>query len=224
MGDVKKEFHRWYLQRGRCWKSSTWRGEPIWKSAADLLLYQQVIWETRPTVIVETGAGMGGSALFFADMLRVANERSRGVSTVISVDKVFRNRKLFTDNQVATYQVAGSSVLPEVVSEVQEIIDGQLSLDRRVMVVLDSSHATEHVRRELESYAGMVSDRCYLVVEDTNHHVFRPDDDGDDPKRAVDDFLRSPAGESFGVVPEMDDRYGMSFACGGWLRKKERNG
>jgi len=48
----------------------SWRGLPLFKSVFDLALYPMLLWNIRPANIIELGSGLGGSALWFADMLR----------------------------------------------------------------------------------------------------------------------------------------------------------
>lgn len=123
---------------------------PMWKSPQDLERYRRIIEETKPEVVVETGTRWGGTAAWFADTFGVQ---------VITVDiaSVIPTGRLLPG--VTT--VVGSSVAPDVVAEVAGLVDG-----RRCMVTLDSDHHFGHVRAEIKAYAPMVSDGCYLVVED----------------------------------------------------------
>jgi cephalosporin hydroxylase len=97
--------------------------------------------------------------------------------------------------------ITASSVDPSLVAELTQRCS---SLDR-VMVILDSDHAAEHVGHELDSYAPLVTMGSYLIVEDTNvngHPVFPAHGAG--PMEALDkfmtanqDFERDPVGEKF---------------------------
>jgi len=60
-----------------------WRGTPIFKSALDLALYPMLLWELKPRTILELGAGLGGSAVWFADLLTTFAIDGR----VVSVDE-----------------------------------------------------------------------------------------------------------------------------------------
>lgn len=66
------------------------------------------------------------------------------------------------------------------------------------MVSLDSDHSAEHVFRELQRYAPLVSKGCYLVVEDTNingHPVYSSFGPG--PKEALEKFKLTVAPSGF---------------------------
>jgi len=138
------------------WSTVRWRGHRLWQNLLDLNVISEHILANRPDVIVETGTFCGGSAIFFADMMRLA-----GVAPyVISIDQ----------SPVATPEYAGvhyltgrSSTDPAVAAEVNVLTTG-----RQVFVVLDSDHHSEHVYRELLLYAPLSSVGGQLLVQDGN--------------------------------------------------------
>lgn len=138
---------------------------PMWKIGADLDRYATVIKATRPTVIIETGTHKGGSARWFA--------RQPDVSLVISVD-IEPARRLPTnageDDAEMVFVYGDSTALGTV-----QTVHGHLHESDRVMVVLDSAHTAEHVLREIELYAPLVTPGCLLVVEDTIFHWATPE-------------------------------------------------
>ena len=122
------------------------------KLPADLDRYAQIIAETKPDVIVETGTRTGASARWFAD---------QGIA-VITVDI---SRDAFVGGfrgEDDVKMVLGDSGDPDVAARVSELVAG-----RRCMVSLDSDHSAAHVAKEIELYGPMVTPGCYLVVEDT---------------------------------------------------------
>jgi cephalosporin hydroxylase len=58
--------------------------------------------------------------------------------------------------------VEGSSVAPEVVAEVQALVQP----GETVLVLLDSNHTKAHVLAELEAYGPMVTPDSYIVATD----------------------------------------------------------
>lgn len=122
---------------------------PMWKSAPDLARYARIVEATRPEVVVETGTRWGGTAAWFADTFGV---------DVITVDVA--DAPAIRDWPRVT-AVVGSSIDPEVVARVGELVAG-----RRCMVTLDSDHHFAHVQAEIRAYAPLASVGCYLVVED----------------------------------------------------------
>lgn len=117
------------------------------KIEADLDRYRQIIEATKPEVLVETGTLTGASAMWFASL---------GVQ-VITVD--VSPRAIPSGNVIS---VVGSSIDPLTVNTVLAWLQG-----RRCMVSLDSDHSAPHVKAEIGLYGPMVSEGCYLVVEDT---------------------------------------------------------
>lgn len=140
----------------------SWMGVPIIQLPADIVATQEVIWATRPDVIIETGVARGGSVLFMASMLELI-----GKGRVIGVDVDIRahNRDSIERNPMSkrVTLIQGSSIDPETCAKVRAEIPAGAS----VMVVLDSDHSREHVLAELRAYGSLVTEGCYLVVCDT---------------------------------------------------------
>jgi cephalosporin hydroxylase len=176
------------------------------KSCLDLWRYHDILWNTHPDVIIETGTNRGGSALFFAHQCELM-----GRGRIITVDIV--DRPDVPQHPRITY-VVGSSTDPQIFARVT----GQLAAKERVMVVLDSDHSRDHVIRELELYAPLVTEGCYLVVEDTNvngHPVSRSHGPG--PMEALDVFPWKSAG--FECDKEIEKRYMVTFFPKGWPKR-----
>jgi cephalosporin hydroxylase len=200
-------FHRLYYERGgggTTWCDTWWFGVRVFKSPLDLWIYQEILNDTRPDLVIETGTAFGGSALFLATMFDMI-----GHGEVITVDVTPRARP--THDRIRYLE--GSSVDSQVLAEVAATARDR----RRVMVVLDSDHARDHVLRELERYAPFVTEGCYLIVEDTNvngHPVHRGFGPG--PHEAVEEFLTHH--DEF----ERDrrrEKFLVTFNPGGYLRR-----
>lgn len=200
-------FHRlyWGKHGARTWRDTWWFGVQVYKTPLDLWIYQEIICETRPDLIIETGTASGGSALFLA----MACE-SLGAGEVVTVDISPGSGR--PEHHRLRY-LLGSSVEPRVLAEIAEMIR-----DRdRVMVVLDSDHSRDHVLAELEAYSPFVTDDCYLIVEDTNvngHPVHR--ESGPGPLEAVEEFLKHHSG--FEQDRERE-KFLLTFNPGGYLRR-----
>jgi cephalosporin hydroxylase len=169
----------------------------------DLLIYQEILYETRPHVIIETGTAAGGSALFFASLCDLL-----GRGEVITVDIVDNCRV----RHPRITRFIGSSIDSKIVEQIRMRVQG-----RSAMVVLDSEHAKEHVLRELELYSAFVPVGHYMVVEDTNihgHPVLR--ECGEGPAEAVVEFLRRC--DDF-RADSCREKHLLSFNSGGFLRR-----
>lgn len=195
-----------------------WMGRPIIQLPQDLIRLQELIWEVRPTVIVETGVAHGGTAVFYAGLLRLLH----GAGRVISVDIEIRphNRAALEAHPLYPHLhlIERSSTAAETAAEVR----GLIGPEDRVMVMLDSNHTRAHVAEELELYAPLVSVGSYVVVMDgvmRDLHAVpggRPEWREDNPTRAAEDFLA--AHPEFEHDPHWT-RGGLTYFPHGYLRR-----
>jgi cephalosporin hydroxylase len=181
-----------------------WLGAQALKNPLDLWVYQEIMVETRPELVVETGTYRGGSALFLASMCDLL-----GVGEVVSVD-VEPVRDDYPEHPRITYLGGRSSTNPEVVDEVRERAAG-----RSLLLILDSDHSQAHVEAELDAYAPLVPVGCYVVVEDSNIGRIRKDL-MPGPFEAIEAFLtRSDAFE----IDREREKFLITFNPSGYLRR-----
>jgi cephalosporin hydroxylase len=139
----------------------TWMGRPIVQLPEDLIRIQEVIYQIKPDVIIETGIAHGGSLIFYAGLCKVM-----GKGRVIGVDIEIRahNRKALEMHELFPLItiIEGSSIAPEVVSEVKS----HVKPGETVLVILDSCHTRQHVADELEAYHDVVSPGSYIIATD----------------------------------------------------------
>lgn len=140
----------------------TWLGLPIIQMPPDVLATQEIIWDRRPQLIIETGIARGGSVVLSASILQLIGE---GRAIAVDIDIRPHNRDAIEDHPVAgrIELIEGSSIDAAVVAQVAEVADGV----ERVMVILDSNHTHEHVLAELEAYGPLVTPGQFLIVADT---------------------------------------------------------
>ena len=145
----------------------SWMGMPVFQYPQDLLLMQELVWDLRPDVVVETGIARGGSLIYYASLLELI-----GHGRVVGIDVEIRehNRDAILGHPMASRitMVEGSSIDPHVLDRVRSEVAGA----ERVMVVLDSKHTHDHVLAELEGYHELVSVGGFLVVFDTTAQTF----------------------------------------------------
>lgn len=175
----------------------TWMGLPIIQCPQDVLAMQQLIWEVKPDLIIETGIARGGSLIFYASMLELLAQSGHGEGKVLGIDIDIRqhNREAIEAHPMArrVQMLQGSSIDPDIIEQVKRIAAGK----QRVLVALDSNHTHDHVLAELEAYAPLTSVGSYCVVfdtavEDMPQAMFndRPWGVGNNPKTAVHAYLR----------------------------------
>lgn len=196
----------------------TWMGRPIIQFPQDIIAMQELIWASRPQLIVETGVAHGGSVVFYASMLELLGE-----GRVVGIDVDIRppNRSALESHPMAhrITLLEGSSTDPAVAHQVRDLAAGC----ERVMVVLDSNHTHEHVLQELRLYGELVTRGSWLVVFDTVIEDLPPDffpdrpwGPGNNPRTAIAEFLRE--NDRFAVDEQMDGKLLITVASGGYLR------
>jgi cephalosporin hydroxylase len=205
--NIVRRFHQlYYYAKQRTWKNNTfWLSVPTAKCPLDLWVYQEIISETKPDIIIEAGTAHGGSALFLASICDLVR-----CGRIITID--VRELPGRPQHERIKYLV-GSSVSEEIVEEVRSLIKP----DDRVMVILDSDHSAAHVLRELNIYSRMVTVNCYLIVEDTNvngHPVLPLYGAG--PMEAVEQFA---SGRTDFIVDRQREKFFMTFNPKGYLRR-----
>jgi cephalosporin hydroxylase len=198
----------------KVWQNMWFLGIPIQKNPCDLWMMQQIIYETKPDVIIETGTFRGGSALYFAHTLEGIGLANSQVITVDIEDACHEAAALSLWQKHVQF-ILGSSTDPEVVEQIRQKCRGQ-----RVLVVLDSVHEMDHVIKELEFYAPLVSPGSYLVVEDTNSDGVPVFPGSVGPTAALQVFLPTPEGRHF-TQDVSREAMVLTFNPGGWLKRED---
>ena len=201
------------------WKAG---GLPIIQTPADIVAQQQIIWDTKPTIIIETGVARGGSLINSAMCLELNG--GRGMVLGIDIDIRQHNRKeieahKFSD-RIKLFE--GSSTDPKVYDEVMS----HVKPEDRVMLVLDSNHTFEHVMSELNLWADVVTKNCYLVVADTMLHFATQTVSGstswcsgNDPLAALHEFIKH--NDKFEADKEINGKLIFSSSYQGYMRAKK---
>jgi cephalosporin hydroxylase len=159
------------------WTEATWLGAQALKNPLDLWVYQEIMVETQPELVVETGTYRGGSAYYLASICDLM-----GAGEVVSID-IEPLREDYPEHPRITYLGGRSSTHRDVVAEVRARADG-----KRTLVVLDSDHSQAHVEEELADYAPLVPVGGYVIVEDSNIGQIRKDL-MPGPLQAIETFL-----------------------------------
>jgi len=198
----------------------SWMGLPIIQYPQDIAALQEIIWETQPDMIIETGIARGGSLLFYASMLELLG--NNGIVVGIDIDIRTHNRKRIVEHPLShrIRLIENSSVEKKTLDTVKPFTEGRY----RVMVSLDSNHTYKHVATELEMYAPLVSTDCYCVVFDTviedmpeGSFPNRSWDKGNNPKTAVQEFLER--NKNFVIDEEIESKLMITAAPGGYLKR-----
>ena len=179
---------------------------------------QEILWEVKPDLVIETGIAHGGSLIYYASLCEMIGH---GAVVGIDIDIRPHNRTAIEVHPMfkRITMMQGSSIDPAIVEQVRRLADG-----KRVVVVLDSNHTHDHVLAELRAYASLTSVGSYCVVFDTivedlpaEIYPDRPWDVGNNPKTAVHAFLQE--NNDFEVDRGMEAKIQISVAPGGYLRR-----
>lgn len=210
-------------------------GRPIVQYPQDMVAMQELIWEIKPDLVIETGIAHGGSLILSASMLALLDycdaaeagevlDPANPARRVLGIDIDIREHNLRAMEQHPLAgridMIEGSSIDPDVIRRVQR----QAAEAGTVLVFLDSLHTHEHVLAELEAYAPLVTAGSYCVVFDTiiedmpaGSFPNRPWDKGNNPKIAVGEFLEGHP--EFAVDEARDHKLMISVAPGGFLER-----
>jgi len=202
-----------------------WMGRPIIQYPQDVLALQEIVWNVKPDLIIETGVAHGGSLVLSASLLEL-NALSGGPADArvvgIDIDIRTHNRAAIEAHPMSRRisLIEGSSVAPEVLAQVRPIVEAS----RNVLVILDSNHTHAHVAAELKLYAPFVSLGSYCIVfdtviEDLPQDAFpdRPWGRGDNPKTAVHEFLKGRQG--FVIDEAIHNKLLITVAPDGYLKR-----
>lgn len=236
---LRQRSHEFLMEslRARYSYNFSWLSRPIIQYPQDMAAMQEIIWATRPDLIIETGIAHGGSLIFSASMLALldlcdAIEAGRTMDPrtssrrVIGVDIDIRaHNKAAIEahpmfSRITMFQ--GSSVDPDMVARVHAAAKGY----SRVLVCLDSMHTHAHVLEELRAYAPLTTPGSYCVVFDTivedmppGSFPDRPWDKGDNPKTAVWEYLQGHP--EFFIDTAVQDKLLITVAPDGYLRRRD---
>jgi cephalosporin hydroxylase len=210
-------------------------GRPIIQYPQDMVAMQDLIWQIKPDLIIETGIAHGGSLILSASMLALLDvcEAIEAGSTLdprvskrkvlgIDIDIRPHNRAAIEAHPMASriQMIQGSSIDPDIIAQVHAIATGYT----RVLVCLDSNHTHEHVLAELQAYAPLTSVSSYCVVfdtvvEDLPKEMFpdRPWGPKNNPKTAVWEFLKTH--DEFEIDKNIETKLLITVAPDGYLRR-----
>jgi cephalosporin hydroxylase len=209
-------FHELYynigLRHQGTFVQTRWMGVQTEKLPLDLWIYQELLFELKPQLVIETGTRHGGSALFIAHMLDIIGGENGG-GKIVSID--IAPDEILPQHPRITF-LRSSSTAPEMVGSVTSMAAGKSP----VLVILDSDHTAAHVLAEMRAYHSLVTPGSYMIVEDTNvngHPVFP--EFGPGPLEAVQSFLKE--NQEF-EIDQSREKFLITFNPHGYLRKIQR--
>jgi cephalosporin hydroxylase len=200
-----------------------WLGLPIIQFPQDILAMQEIIWKVKPDLIIETGIARGGSIIFYASLLEMLGGKGKVVGIDIDIrphnKKKIKSHPLYAKKKRIVL-IEGSSTDEKIIEQVKKLAKGK----KRILVAFDSNHTYAHVRDELKAYAPLVTKGSYVVVFDTvieslpeDLLLNRPWRKGNNPKNAVDQFLKHNF--NFVIDKDIEDKLLITVSPSGYLKR-----
>lgn len=223
--ELRKKSLDWMLHadRYKYTYNFSWLGRPIIKYPQDIVIMQELIWNVKPDLIIETGIAHGGSIIFSSSMMELLGNGGKVIAVDIDIRK--HNRAEIEKHPMVKNitMLEGSSIDQSIVDQIADYAKGF----NKVMVVLDSNHTHEHVYQELELYTPLVSVGSYILLPDTFVEFFpkgyvtnRPWDVGNNPYTAMEAFLKTT--DQFIKDETVTNKLLITEAFGGGYLKRVR--
>jgi cephalosporin hydroxylase len=221
--DLNESLQDYWLKRVAQHTGDSYAGVGMSKFPEDLRVYEHLLWMSGATAVIEIGAYLGGSALWFRDRLAAyARYRPGPPVRVVSIDiDVAAARQ----NLAAVDPDFGQSIAlveagvgePSLADRVSDLLPPA----SRCLVVEDSAHVYETTFSSLTTFARFVPPGGYFVVEDGCVDVEEMRLAPDWPRGvlpALRDWLKTPEGRGFDVCRELE-LYGISCHPEGFLQR-----
>lgn len=212
--------NKWFIEscKHKYSYNFTWMGRPIIQFPQDIIAMQEIIWQVKPDLIIETGIAHGGSLIFSASMLELI-----GKGDVLGIDIDIREHNRIEIEKHPMFKrinmIEGSSTSYDVLNKVKSYVEGK----ECILVILDSMHTYDHVLKELELYSKFVTKGSYLIVFDTiiedmpdDFFENRPWGKDNNPKMAVREFLKN--NDRFKVDKQIENKLLITVAPDGYLK------
>lgn len=198
----------------------SWMGRPIIQYPQDMIAMQEIVWQIKPDLIIETGIAHGGSLIYYASLLELIGN---GEVLGIDIDIRKHNREEIQKHPMfkRIKMIEGSSIDESTMEMVKKYAEGK----KRIIVCLDSNHTHDHVLKELELYSPFVSLDSYIIVFDTIVEFLpegyfkhqRPWGIGNNPLTSVNAFLQK--NKNFIIDTAIDNKLLISVAPSGYLKR-----
>nr|WP_275957420.1 CmcI family methyltransferase [[Mycobacterium] fortunisiensis] len=208
-GSEAEEYHKWYYNTF-VWQKTSWLGVTTWKSVSDMWNYQEIIADLKPSLIIEFGTNQGGSALFFATIMKRLGQPFK----VLSVDISHKHLDPAARRDPDIEFIESSSTRPEIAEQIQRL---KSEYPGKIFAILDSDHSMDHVLAEMKLLRPLLSSGDYLLVEDStvNGHPVLPGW-GPGPYEAVEAYEQQFPDDYTHDV-ERENKFGFTFAPYGFL-------
>lgn len=197
------DFNNLYYNE-QIWRKTKWFGCNILKCPTDLFIYQEIIHEVKPDIIIEGGTSEGGSTLYLAHLCDMLDK-----GKIFSIDILADDSNIRPAHPRIEY-VLGSMLDKNIVN----YLFGQAK-NKKTLVILDDDHNAAHVLKELNTYNSLIESGSYIIVEDgletrKTHKL------AGGPAAAVKSFLKE--NKNF-KVDQSKEKFLLTFNTSGYLKR-----
>jgi len=204
-------FHLLYASNHKqTYDNTYWMGVSSMKCPLDLWIYQEILFKTKPDIIIETGTFQGGTTLFLANVCDLMNN-----GEIITIDISSPGNK---PEHKRIHYIQGDAASKKTVTKIQQLVDKlNNNHDKKIMVILDDQHSEDHVFQEMESYGKFVTPGNYLIVEDTSmggHPVWPELQSG--PMESVERYMKI---HNDFEIDSNQEKFLLTFNPKGYLKK-----
>lgn len=208
-GAEPEEYNKWYFNN-LVWHDTTWMGIECYKSVSDMWNYQEILHSKKPSLVIEFGTFCGGSALFFASVMREIGAPFKVLS--VDIDHARLKPEALRDPDVMF--VESSSTDPAVAHIIEDL---KRKYPGTIFAILDSDHSRDHVLAEMKSLRPLLQAGDYLVVEDSvlNGHPVAPGW-GPGPYEAIEAYEEEFPNDYI-HDEEREQKFGWTWAPKGYL-------
>jgi cephalosporin hydroxylase len=208
-GSEAEEYSKWYFNN-LIWQDTTWMGVETYKSPADMWNYQEVLVDLKPSLVIEFGTAFGGSALYWASVMRQIGEPFKVFS--VDIDHKLLRPRARQDPDIEF--VESSSAAPEIADRIRQL---RKEYPGKVFAILDSDHSMDHVLAEMKLLRPILTTGDYLIVEDSllNGHPVAPEW-GPGPYEAIEAYEREYP-DDYTHDTARETKFGWSFAPYGYM-------
>jgi cephalosporin hydroxylase len=205
-------YHEWYYNT-EVWKTVTFLGVPCYKSVSDLWNYQEILAGLRPQLVIEFGTLMGGSTLYFAEILKLISRKGHVLSVDLTHSTVYDRVR----RHPAIELLEADTLNPVVAARITEL---RKKYPGPAFWIIDDAHKRDHVLAELKRIRDLTLEGDYVVVEDgnVNGHPVLPDW-GPGPYEALSAYFEEFP-DDYTRDTKCECKFGFTFAASGFLIRR----
>lgn len=193
----------------RIMRDTSYFGIKTLQSPNDFWVYQEIIYKTKPNVLIEIGNYYGGSTLALAHIFD-----AMGHGRIIGLDKNQSNIPELVRKHSRIMLIEGDAC--ESFDQVRSMI----SENERVLIIEDSAHTFENTLNILRLYSEFVKPGDYFIVEDSICQHGLPVGPSPGPYEAIEAFIEE--GADFDIDREKESFF-ITWNPKGYLRRKNPN-